>query len=108
MSQPRCICTVGHAINGLKAHEEATAGSTVTLPHEALLAHVVGGAIVMWNLMMINLARDPDWLWFVWPLAGWIATVLAHATWVVWSPRRMRRRQEVLGGNQTIMTTARR
>jgi hypothetical protein len=40
----------------------------------------VGGAILNWNLAMINLSHPSSQLrWFLWPLALWAAGLAVHA-----------------------------
>lgn len=98
MTHLQCNCLVAQAIKDLVADNKGvTIGPTARLLHEGLLSHVVVGAIVVWNLAMINLARDPDSLWFVWPLAGWVGAVLLHTASVVWKTERDRQQEETLG-----------
>ena len=45
----------------------------------AFYAHLVVYVAVITALAVINLWRSPEYLWFVWPLAGWGIGVLYHA-----------------------------
>lgn len=42
-------------------------------------AHLVVYVVVVTALAVINLRRSPEYLWFIWPLAGWGIGVLCHA-----------------------------
>ena len=54
--------------------------------------HLAAYAVVNVLLVSINLATNPDRLWFQWPLAGWGVGVLAHAAAVFAFAGRHRRR----------------
>lgn len=41
--------------------------------------HLLVYAIVIGCLCAINLTTSPQYLWFVWPAAGWGIGILAHA-----------------------------
>jgi hypothetical protein len=45
-------------------------------------AHAASYAFVMVLLVVLNLVRSPDRLWFIWPLVGWGIGVIAHAVGV--------------------------
>jgi hypothetical protein len=45
-------------------------------------AHLGAYALVMTLLVLFNLVRSPERLWFVWPLLGWGVAVIAHAVGV--------------------------
>jgi hypothetical protein len=44
---------------------------------EWLLGYAYVGAIIVWNLAAVNLARAPHKLWFQWALAVWLAGLAA-------------------------------
>jgi hypothetical protein len=49
----------------------------------ALYAHASAYLLVMILLVLVNLIQSPQRLWFVWPLVGWGAALVAHAIGVL-------------------------
>lgn len=50
---------------------------------EKLLFHFSVFLLGSWNLLMINLARSPQHLWF-WPwVAAWGLALIVHLSWVL-------------------------
>jgi hypothetical protein len=68
-------------------------GDPVTWPprlsrREWLMVDVVGGAILNWNLAIINLSHLTSRpIWFVWPLALWAVALTVHAAIEASAPR---------------------
>ncbi|WP_417847573.1 2TM domain-containing protein [Thalassoglobus sp.] len=54
---------------------------------QKLRTHCIVYIAVNSGLTALNLIRNPDHLWFYWPLAGWGAGLLLHAG-LVWKNNR--------------------
>ncbi|MGE5268014.1 MAG: 2TM domain-containing protein [Deltaproteobacteria bacterium] len=50
--------------------------------------HLIVYAAVNVLLIVLNLARSPDKLWFIWPLLAWGAGLLGHAYLVTYALKR--------------------
>lgn len=92
MRRLRCNNLVLQAIKGLGSEDQPVRDSStrVGLPHEALLGHLVGGSIIMVNLVVISLARSLELSWLLWPLGVWLGALAVHACIDLWrasSPR---------------------
>ena len=51
-----------------------------------LYTHLAIFVLVNAGLTTLNLVRNPDKLWFYWPLVGWGLGILLHA-WIVFQHR---------------------
>lgn len=75
-----------------KIYEEATRRVEAKIGFYFHLAVYVGVNLL---LMIINLSRSPQYLWFIWPLFGWGIGVFFHGLSVfVFSGRRLERTKE--------------
>ncbi|MFD0985650.1 2TM domain-containing protein [Methyloligella solikamskensis] len=48
-------------------------------PPRGLIIHFAAYCVVIVALAILNIARNPDNLWFLWVLGGWGVGVAAHA-----------------------------
>jgi hypothetical protein len=45
--------------------------------------HLLAYAVVAGGLAALNLAYDPERIWFVWPMVGWGGPLAIHAAYVM-------------------------
>ena len=45
--------------------------------------HLLAYFAVVAALVVINLLRTPDTIWFVWPMVGWGPVLAVHTAWVM-------------------------
>ncbi|NQU22805.1 MAG: 2TM domain-containing protein [Candidatus Nealsonbacteria bacterium] len=71
-----------------EAHEIARRRASAKL---GFYIHLFAYITINLLLVVINFSTSPQYLWFVWPLAGWGIGLLSHAFAVFVGPKLMRR-----------------
>ena len=87
----------------MEDQEKSAGGSAPARPRIGFYIHLTTFVLVNALLLAINLNTSPQYLWFLWPLAGWSVGILFHAALIFYLPKRpgaMQRRvaPELRGG----------
>ena len=72
----------------MEDQEKSAAGPAAGRPRIGFYIHLTTFVLVNALLLAINLATSPNYLWFLWALAGWSLGILFHAGLIFYLPKR--------------------